>query len=123
SIMLEASTGFYFGDDWTGPETRDADKDYHGTHGYLPSKLEMRSSLVVYGQGARPGARAAGARMVDIAPTAPAGTRLGLPDSQGQVLSGLIKPQYVPPPNPDRRRNRKKADSANRKPVQRGPIS
>src|SRR5215813_966721 len=39
SIMLEASTGFYFGGDLTGPETRDSDKDYRGTHGYLPSKL------------------------------------------------------------------------------------
>src|SRR5262249_61682570 len=78
SIMLEASTGFYFGDDWTGPETRDADKDYHGTHGYLPSKLEMRSSLVVYGQGARPGAQAAGGCIVDNAHNAAGGSPYGL---------------------------------------------
>src|SRR5262249_58749685 len=47
SIMLEASTGFYFRDDLTGPETRDSGKEYLGTHCYLPSKLEMCSSLVI----------------------------------------------------------------------------
>src|SRR5262249_17320318 len=47
SIMLEASTGFYFGGDLTGPETRDSGKEYLGTHCYLPSKLEMCSSLVI----------------------------------------------------------------------------
>jgi len=108
SIMLEASSGYYFGDAWTGSETRDADKDYHGTHGYLPSKLEMRSSLLIYGQAARVGARAAVTRMIDIAPTAAAVLGVALPDCQGLVLTNLIKPQYIPPPDPDKKRNRKK---------------
>jgi predicted AlkP superfamily pyrophosphatase or phosphodiesterase len=118
SIMLEASSGYFFDDALTGPEVKDSDKDYRGTHGYLPSKLEMRSSLIIYGQAARVGARAAIPRMIDIAPTAAAVLGLRLPDPQGLVLPGLIKPQFIPPPDPDKKRSRKKNDSANRKPVQ-----
>jgi hypothetical protein len=117
-IMLEASTGFFFDDACTGPEIKDSDKDYRGTHGYLPSKLEMRSSLVIYGQAARVGARTAITRMIDIAPTAAAVLGLRLAEPQGLVVPGLIKPQFIPPPDPDRKRNRKKNDSANRKPAQ-----
>jgi predicted AlkP superfamily pyrophosphatase or phosphodiesterase len=117
-IMLEASTGFFFDDAVTGPEIKDSDKDYRGTHGYLPSKLEMRSSLIIYGQAARVGARKAITRMIDIAPTAAAVLGLKLPELQGLVVPELIKPQFIPPPDPDRKRNHKKNDSANRKPVQ-----
>jgi predicted AlkP superfamily pyrophosphatase or phosphodiesterase len=115
SIMLEASAGFYFGDDWTGSETRDSDKDYRGTHGYLPSKLEMRSSLIIYGQAGRVGAHEAVTRMMDIAPTAAAVLGLVLPHAEGLVLTGMIKPQYIPPPDPDRKRTRKKGDLSNRR--------
>jgi len=117
-IMLEASSGFFFDDAVTGPEIKDSDKDYRGTHGYLPSKLEMRSSLIIYGQAARVGARTTITRMIDIAPTAAAMLGLTLPEQQGLVVPSLIKPQFIPPPDPDKKRSRKKNDSANRKPVQ-----
>jgi predicted AlkP superfamily pyrophosphatase or phosphodiesterase len=116
-IMLEASPGYYFDDALTGPEVKDSEKDYRGTHGYLPSKLEMRSALIMYGQAARVGARVAIARMIDVGPTAAAVLGLSLADTQGQVLTGLLKPQYIPPPDPDRKKHRpKKADSRKPKP-------
>ena len=111
AIMLEASPGFYFDDALTGAEIKDADKNYRGTHGYLPSKLEMRSSLIVYGEAARVGARSGVARMIDIAPTGAAILGLDLPRAQGLVLTGLIKQQYVPAPQPDKKRNRKKGET------------
>ena len=114
-IMLEASPGYYFDNAYTGSEVRDADKDYHGTHGYLPSKIEMRSALIIYGQAARAGGKAAIARMIDIAPTAAAVLGVGLSDAQGRTLTALIRPQYIPPPDPDRNRGRNKNASANRK--------
>jgi predicted AlkP superfamily pyrophosphatase or phosphodiesterase len=116
-IMLEASPGYYFDDAYTGSEVREAEKDYRGTHGYLPSKLEMRSALIIYGQAARVGSKAAVARMIDIAPTAGAILGIGLPDAQGQALIGLIKPQYMPPPDPDRKHKGNKKEMANRKPA------
>src|SRR5262245_15974955 len=37
ALMLEAASGFTFGEGYTGEEVRDSG-DYHGTHGYLPSR-------------------------------------------------------------------------------------
>jgi len=116
-IMLEASSGYYFDDALTGSEVRDSDKDYRGTHGYLPSKLEMRSSLVVYGQAARVGARAGIIRMIDIAPSEAGVLGVELPDSQGQPLTGLIKPEFIPPPDPDRKHKRNKKDPPKPRPA------
>jgi len=121
-IMLEAAPGYYFDDALTGPEVRDAEKDFRGTHGYLPSKLEMRSSLVIYGQAARVGARMTIARMIDIAPTAGAIMGIELPDAEGSVLISLIKPQYVPPPDPDRKRKRNKKTSPKGKAAYAAPV-
>jgi len=70
ALMIEAASGFSFGEELTGPEIHDSGKDYQGTHGYLPTRAEMRSSLIIYGAGARAGAKLPLVRMTDIAPTA-----------------------------------------------------
>jgi predicted AlkP superfamily pyrophosphatase or phosphodiesterase len=90
TVMLEAARGYSFGDRFTGPEVHDSGADYRGTHGYLPSRPEMRSSLVIYGAGARTGARIPLARMIDIAPTAAMLLGLKFPNAEGTVKAELL---------------------------------
>lgn len=92
ALMLEAASGFSFDEALTGAEVRGGDKDYRGTHGYLPTRAEMRSALIVYGAGARVGARLALAKMVDIAPTAAALLGLGFENAEGLPLREALKP-------------------------------
>src|SRR5689334_13811350 len=47
-LMLDAAPGFTFGEELTGPEIHEP-KNYRGTHGQLPTRVELRSSLIVYG--------------------------------------------------------------------------
>jgi predicted AlkP superfamily pyrophosphatase or phosphodiesterase len=95
ALMLDASPGYAFGEELSGPEIHDS-KDYRGTHGQLPSRAEMRSSLIVYGAGARVGARMSLARMIDIAPTAAALLGLSLANAEGKAIAELLKPGLVP---------------------------
>ncbi|HEX8183115.1 MAG TPA: ectonucleotide pyrophosphatase/phosphodiesterase [Blastocatellia bacterium] len=99
ALMLDAAVDYAFDEALTGPEIHDS-KNYHGTHGHLPSRAEMRSSLIVYGAGARVGAKMALARMIDIAPTAAALLGLSFKDIEGRVIEQLIKaglaPQWQP---------------------------
>lgn len=97
ALMLDAAPGYAFGEELSGPEVHDS-KDYHGTHGHLPARLEMRSSLIVYGAGARVGAKMALARMIDIAPTAAALLGLSFTDAEGRAIEELLKPGLVPQP-------------------------
>ncbi|HKV39570.1 MAG TPA: ectonucleotide pyrophosphatase/phosphodiesterase, partial [Blastocatellia bacterium] len=69
-VMLDASPGYEFDGEFTGAEIRDSGKSHRGTHGYLPGRVEMHSSLLVYGDAARVGASIPLALMIDIAPTA-----------------------------------------------------
>ena len=57
TLMLEAAQGYSFGEEFTGAEIHDSAADYRGTHGYLPTRPEMRSALVIYGASVRSGAR------------------------------------------------------------------
>ncbi|MEP7339753.1 MAG: hypothetical protein ABI977_18590, partial [Acidobacteriota bacterium] len=59
---------------------------------YLPTNPEMRASLIVYGVGARGGAKMPLARMIDIAPTIAGLLRLNLPQAEGKQIKELIKP-------------------------------
>lgn len=104
-LMLEAAPGFSFGEELTGPEVHEA-KNYHGTHGQLPSRAEMRSSLIVYGAGARLGARVALARMIDIGPTAAAILGLRFENPEGSPLPELIKPDLIPPAPPKNKKGK-----------------
>ncbi|MBI4470714.1 MAG: alkaline phosphatase family protein [Acidobacteria bacterium] len=90
AFALEASPGFVI--DWMNkePALRDSG-DYRGTHGQLPSRAEMRASLILFGPGARRGARIPLARMIDVAPTVAALLGLRFPKVEGTPLRALIK--------------------------------
>jgi predicted AlkP superfamily pyrophosphatase or phosphodiesterase len=94
-LMLDASPGFAFDEAFTGPEIHES-KNYKGTHGHLPSRVDMRSSLIIYGAGARAGAKMAVARMIDIAPSAAAILGLSFSDAEGVPIRNLIKPGMIP---------------------------
>lgn len=104
-LMLDAAPGFAFDEALTGPEIHEA-KDYHGTHGHLPSRVEMRSSLIIYGEGARAGAKMAVARMIDIAPSAAAVLGLSFSDAEGVPSRTLLKPTLIPHTKP-KKQNKK----------------
>ena len=106
-LMLDAAPGVSFGEELTGPETHEA-KDYRGTHGQLPTRAEMRSSLIVYGASARVGAKMALARMIDIGPTAAAVLGLSFQNAEGTPIAELLKPGVIPPPDPSQRKKKAK---------------
>jgi len=106
-LMLDAAPGVSFGEELTGPETHEA-KDYRGTHGQLPTRAEMRSSLIVYGARARVGARMALARMIDIGPTAAAVLGLTFSDVEGTPIAELLKTGTIPPIEPGQRKKKAK---------------
>jgi len=91
ALMLEAAPGFSSDDLLTGPEVHASEQTYQGTHGYLPTDPRMRASMVVYGSGARVGAKMPLARMIDLAPSIAALLKLTLPQSEGKPLNVLIK--------------------------------
>jgi predicted AlkP superfamily pyrophosphatase or phosphodiesterase len=107
ALMLDASPGFAFDEELTGPEIHDS-KDYRGTHGQLPTRAEMRSSIIVYGAGARVGARMPVARMIDIGPSAAAILGLSFMEAEGTPIAELLKPGLIPPP--PQKPKRKKAN-------------
>jgi predicted AlkP superfamily pyrophosphatase or phosphodiesterase len=98
-LMLDAAPGFAFGEELSGPEIHES-KNYRGTHGQLPSRAEMRSALIVYGAGARLGAKMVLARMIDIGPTAAAILGLRFENPEGVPMAELIKPNLIPPAPP-----------------------
>jgi predicted AlkP superfamily pyrophosphatase or phosphodiesterase len=113
-LMFDAAPGISFGEELTGPVIHPA-KDYRGTHGQLPSRAEMRSSLIVYGAGARVGSRMALARMIDIGPTAASVLGLTFENAEGSPIRELLKPGVVPqqPPRSKKSKNRNANRSSN----------
>jgi predicted AlkP superfamily pyrophosphatase or phosphodiesterase len=106
TLMLEAATGFAFGDRLTGPEITEP-KDYRGTHGHLPSRPQLRSSLLIYGEAARVGASVPLARMIDIAPTASALLGLRFNEIEGRPIRELVREGLIPP-TPEKQKADKK---------------
>ena len=81
--MLDASPGYAFGDALTGEEVTEP-KDYRGTHGHLPTRAELRSSLIIFGPGARVGAQMALARMIRHRADGAALLGLSFSEAEGQ---------------------------------------
>ena len=102
-LMLDAAPGFTFGGEITGPAIHETE-NYRGTHGQLPSRPEMRSTLIVYGSAARTGARIPLARMIDIAPTAAAVLGLRFEEIEGRPMAELLRPGTVPPAAPRKKK-------------------
>ncbi|HXG65676.1 MAG TPA: alkaline phosphatase family protein, partial [Blastocatellia bacterium] len=110
ALMLDAAPGYTFGEALTGPEVH-TPANYRGTHGQLPTRADMRASLVIYGEGARVGAKVALARMIDIAPTAAALLGLSLPQAEGSPIRELLHPaiKIQPPAEKDSRKKAQKS--------------
>ncbi len=106
-LMLEAAPGYAFGEELTGPEIHDS-KDYRGTHGQLPSRAEMRSSLIIFGRDARIGAHLGVARMIDIAPTIAPLLGLSFTEAEGSAMKEMLKPGLVPAAKPAKKRGEKR---------------
>jgi predicted AlkP superfamily pyrophosphatase or phosphodiesterase len=99
ALMLDAAPGVTFGEELRGPAIHPA-IDYRGTHGQLPSRADLRASLVVYGEGAKIGASMPLARMIDIAPTAASVLGLRLASAEGATIRELLKQTFILPPPP-----------------------
>lgn len=95
-LMLEGASGYSFDEALTGSEIRESGKDYRGTHGYLPTRAEMRASLIIYGAKAKVGGRLALAKMIDIGPTAAAFLGLGFENAEGRAIGELVKAGTIP---------------------------
>jgi predicted AlkP superfamily pyrophosphatase or phosphodiesterase len=111
ALMLDAANGFAFGDAFDGPEIH-ASKDYRGTHGHLPSRHELRSSLIIFGEAARVGARVGLARMIDIGPTAAAMLGLVLPNAEGLAIRELLRGDLPIPVMPKKPREKGRSQPA-----------
>jgi len=81
-LALEAELGVTFGSGLAVYESKPA---YAATHGYDPSRPEMKASLVLSGPNIRQG-QLQGARLIDIAPTIATWLALPLPDAEGKPL-------------------------------------
>jgi predicted AlkP superfamily pyrophosphatase or phosphodiesterase len=90
-LALDAAPGYYFGDALTGPEVHASDGGVRGTHGQLPTRAELRASLIMFGQGVRAGTRISLARMIDIAPTAASLLGLRLSKPEGRPIFDLVE--------------------------------
>jgi predicted AlkP superfamily pyrophosphatase or phosphodiesterase len=91
ALMLEAAPGYSFDDVLTGAEVRDSGETYKGTHGYLPTDPRMHASLIIYGPGARSGAKLPLARMIDLAPSIASLLKLKLPQPEGRPFKELLE--------------------------------
>ena len=59
-------------------------------HGYLPSRSEMRTTLIISGKGIKQGTKIEYARLIDIAPTVARLFGLEMRTARGRVLSEVI---------------------------------
>ncbi len=94
SFVLETNGTYSFGNDWREPVIRPIDvSDYklaHGTHGYRPDK-GPQPCLMAFGPDIRPGAVVEKASIVDIAPTVAASLGFGMPDTDGRVVTEILR--------------------------------
>lgn len=113
AIMLEGNPGYSFGQALTGPSVHESGPNSRGTHGYLPSRVEMRASLMIYGEAAKVGGQVTVARMVDIGPTVASILGVELADAEGHPIPELVKPSMIPPPPPGEKKNGSKKKKKN----------
>jgi len=83
AFAVEAAPGFQFGPGAAGDYV--APPMYKATHGYDPSRPEMRASLIVSGPNV-PHGSLPGARLVDVAPTVASWLGLSLGETDGKPL-------------------------------------
>jgi hypothetical protein len=61
-----------------------------GQRRYLPTDPRMRASLIIYGPGARSGAKTSLARMIDLPPSIAGLPKLKLPQAEGKPFKELL---------------------------------
>jgi predicted AlkP superfamily pyrophosphatase or phosphodiesterase len=83
TLAIGAADGFAFASGYEGEARGPAAKP--GQHGFDPEQPSMRASLLVYG-GSIAAGPVAGARLVDVAPTAARWLGLSLPTASGRPL-------------------------------------
>jgi predicted AlkP superfamily pyrophosphatase or phosphodiesterase len=92
-LALEAADQAVISGDYTGEFN--GPTNIGGTHGYFPDRIEMRSSLLIYGLSIGAG-KIGNARMIDIAPTIARWLGVEVPNAQGTALA---IPQPIQPPH------------------------
>lgn len=87
-IMLEAKQGYCFDDDYTCEAVIDlhAQSKVYATHGYLPSKPNYTSNLIIAGPTVQQGVDLGEVRVVDIGPTIAYILDLPLGETDGRAL-------------------------------------
>jgi predicted AlkP superfamily pyrophosphatase or phosphodiesterase len=91
AAVLSAAEGYMF-----TFKTRKTDRvlipstSYKGTHGYRPDHPRMATGFIASGHGVRRTGQVPPVRMVDVAPTIAALLGLGLPDSVGLPMVGIL---------------------------------
>ena len=95
AFFIEAAPGFLISEQTTGKKTTEKLNATAGqaTSGYLPSRSEMRGTLIVAGKGIKPKTQIEYARLIDIAPTIARLLGLELKASRGHVISEMLLQQ------------------------------
>lgn len=88
SFMLEGEEGISFGDAFAGDVI--VEIPTRGTHGHMPEK-GPQPVFMAHGPAFKEGAKLAGAKLVDIAPTLAAVLGQTLVDADGRVMTELLK--------------------------------
>ena len=87
-IALESKDQAMFGSNTEGAiVTKRPEK---GSHGYDPNRPDQQASLLLAGDGIRPGVVLPKARMVDVAPTLAALLGVSMPGVKGRALSEFL---------------------------------
>lgn len=87
-MALESQDGTMFGSNVDGPVV--TMRPEKGSHGYDPNRPDQQASLLVAGDGIRPGVVLPQARMIDVAPTLAALLGVSMPGVEGRALSEFL---------------------------------
>lgn len=85
AFMVDAAEGFTFGRNNSGPPVTDTSQ--RGQHGYLPYRMDYRTSFIMTGSIITRRGDLGEVRMIDIAPTIARVMNLWLKNSEGRALS------------------------------------
>ncbi len=88
AFYLDAAPLYAFSSRTTGSTS--SNPSDRAANGHLPSRSEMRATLVISGKGIKPGSKIEYARLIDIAPTVARLLGLEMRTAKGRVLSEVI---------------------------------
>ena len=92
AFFIEAAPGVIFSESGSGKKTVEKIAPRTVT-GYLPSRSEMRGTLIVTGKGVKTKTNIEYARIVDIAPTIARLLGIELKSSRGHIISEILETQ------------------------------